>query len=102
VTAQNWDGSPESLKQIEADSVLMIHINKFWLEAKDDLVFRTTIKASVHLSIHLGVKREGKAFTRNVEIEREKTVFGGGAEHIGQMMNEILTDVFDAFLLNPY
>jgi hypothetical protein len=97
-----WDGRPESLKAIDADSVLMIQIKKFWIEGKDDLFLRTSIKASVHLTIHLGVKKEGKAFTKNVEVEREKTVFGGGSEQIGQMINEILTDVFDAFLLNPY
>jgi uncharacterized lipoprotein YajG len=97
-----WDGRPESLKTIDADSVLMIQIRKLWVDGRDDLILRTSIKASVHLTIHLGVKKEGKAFTKNVEVEREKTVFGGGTEHIGQMINEILTDVFDTFLLNPY
>jgi len=102
VFIQNWDERPESLKQIETESVLMIHIKKFWVEGKDDLLFRTTIKTSVHLVIHLGVKKEGKVFTRNVEVEREKSVLGGGTEHIKQVMNEILTDVFDTFLSNPY
>ena len=102
MTLPAWDGSPESLKTIGADSVLMIQMKKFWSEGKDDLFLRTSIKSSVHLTIHLGVKREGKVFTKNVEVEREKTVFGGGSEQIGRMINEILTDVFDAFLLNPY
>jgi uncharacterized lipoprotein YajG len=102
MTIPAWDGRPESLTAIDADSVLMIQIKKFWTEGQDDLFLRTSIKTSVHLTIHLGVKKEGKAFMKNVEIEREKTVFGGGSEQIGQMVNEILTDVFDAFLSNPY
>jgi hypothetical protein len=98
----NWDGVPESLRNIGPDSILLIQIKRFWVEGKDDLLLRTRIKASVHLVIHLGVKKEEKVFTRNVEVEREKTVFAGGPEHMGQMVNEILTDVFDALLSNPY
>ncbi len=98
----SWDGTPESLRNIGADSILLIQIKRFWVEGKDDLLFRTSINTSIHLVIHLGVKKEEKVFTRNVEVEREKTVFAGGPEHMGQMVNEILTDVFDALLSNPY
>ena len=32
VSISNWDGKPESLKNIEADSILMIEIKRFWTE----------------------------------------------------------------------
>jgi hypothetical protein len=97
----SWDGQPESLKDIGADSVLMIEIKRFWTDGKG-APFKTNVKALVHFVIHLGVKKEGKVFTRNVEIEREMTVTRSTPERVEAMMNGILTEIFDAYFSNPY
>jgi len=101
ISVSHWDGKPESLKNMETDSVLMIEIKKFWTDGKAS-TFKTTMKATVQLVIHLGVKREAKVFTRNVEVEREMTVARSTPERVETMINQILTDIFDAFFSNPY
>ena len=97
----NWDGKPESLRNMETESVLMIEIKKFWTDGKASL-FKTTMKATVQLVIHLGVKKEGKVFTRNVEVEKEMTVAKSTPEKVEAMINQILADIFDTFFSNPY
>ena len=97
----HWDGQPESLKSIETDSVMMIEIKRFWAEGKASL-FRTNIKTGVKFVIHLGVKKEGKVFTRNVEMEREMTVARSTPERVEAMINQMLTDIFDSYFSNPY
>jgi hypothetical protein len=97
----HWDGNPESLKPMETDSVLMIEIKKFWTDGKSS-PFKTFVKASVRLVIHLGVKKEAKIFTRNVEVEKEMTIARSTPERVEAMINQILTDVFDTFFSNPY
>jgi hypothetical protein len=58
VPIPNWDKEPESLKNIGADSILMIEIKRFWTEGI--AVGRgTKVNTSIYLSIHLGVKKEG-------------------------------------------
>lgn len=101
VSIPNWDGKPESLKAIEADSVLLVEIKRFWTEGKAG-TFRTNAKTSVHLMIHLGVKKEGKVFTRNVEVEKEGTWARLTPERVETMVNQTLTDIFDGFFSNPY
>jgi hypothetical protein len=97
----SWDGQPESLKNIEADSVLMIEIKKFWTDGKG-APFKTNVKTIVQLVIHLGVKKEGKVFTRNVETEKEMTVPRSTPERVEVMINQILTEIFDSYFSNPY
>jgi len=101
VPISNWDGEPESLKNIEADSVLLIEIKRFWTEGKA-ATFRTHAKTSVHFVIHLGVKKEGKVFTKNVEVEKEATLARLTPERVEAMVNQALADIFDAFFSNPY
>jgi hypothetical protein len=101
ISISNWDGKPESLKPMESDSVLMIEIKKFWTDGKSSS-FKTTVKAAVQLAIHLGVKKEAKVFTRNVEVEKEMTVARSTPERVEAMINQMLTDVFDTFFSNPY
>ena len=101
VPVPNWDGKPESLKNMEIDSVLMIEIKRFWTEAKAS-AFRTTIKTVVRFVIHLGVKKEGKVYTRNVEMEKEIIEARATPGKMEAMINRILTDVFDAYFSNPY
>jgi hypothetical protein len=101
VSISDWDMKPESLKNIKADSVLMVEIEKFWTEGKSSL-FGTKVKTSMQFLIHLGVKKEGKVFTRNVEVEKEMTVVRLTPERVEQMVNQILTNIFDQFFSNPY
>jgi hypothetical protein len=101
ISISHWDGKPESLKNIETDSVLMIEIKRLWTEGKASL-FRTHVKTAVQFVIHLGVKKEGKVFTRNVEVEKEMTVSRSTPEKVEAMINQMLTDIFDSYFLNPY
>jgi hypothetical protein len=97
----NWDEKPESLRNMETDSVIMIEIKRFWVEGKASL-FKTHVKASVQFIIHLGVKEKRKVFTRNVEVEKEMTVARLTPERVEQQMNRILVDTFNSYFNNPY
>lgn len=101
IMVQEWDGKPESLKRIEADSVLMVEIRKFWTEGKS-APFRTNVKTSVNFLFHLGIKRGGKVFTRNVEVEKDVTLTRLTTEKIEEMVNKIISDIFDSFFSSPY
>ncbi len=101
VPVSHWDGKPESLRAIEADSILRIEIKRFWTEGRAG-AFRSTANTSVHLLIHLGVRREGKVFTRNVEVEKEGTYARLTPKRVEAMVNQALTDIFDSFFSNPY
>ncbi len=101
VPIPSWDGKPESLKDMEIDSVLMIEIKRFWTEGRAS-AFRTTIKTVVRFVIHFGVKNEGKVYTRNVEMEKEITEARATPEKMEAMINQMLADVFDAYFSNPY
>ena len=101
IPISDWDANPDSLKNMETDSVLMIEIKGFWTEGNASL-FRTKVKTTVRFVIHLGVKKEGKVFTRNVEVEKEMTVPRSTPERVETMMNQMLTDIFDSYFSNPY
>jgi hypothetical protein len=101
ISVPNWDGKPESLQNMETDSILMIEIKKFWAEGRGHL-FRTDLKTMIHLVIHLGVKKEGKVFARNVEVEKEVTLPRLTQEGMEQTVNQIMSDIFDHFFSNPY
>jgi hypothetical protein len=101
ISMADWDGEPESLKNLKTDSVLAIEIKKFWAEGKV-IPFKPNLKISIHFIVHLGVKKEEKVFTKNVTLEREMTIFNLTPEKVEQNLNEILTDVFDAYFSDPY
>jgi len=101
ISIPNWDGNPESLKDIDADSVLMIEIKRFWTEGKAS-PFRTNIKTTVQLVVHLGMRKEGKVYTRNVGVEKEVTAARSTPQRVEMIMNQILTDIFDSYFSNPY
>ncbi len=101
ISIPNWDGKPESLKDIDADSVLMIEIKRFWVEGQASL-FKTHVKTTVRFVIHLGVKKESKVFTRNVEVEKEMTMVRSTPQRMETIMNQVLTDILDSYLSNPY
>lgn len=101
IPVSDWDGKPGSMKMVGADSVLMIELKKFWIEGQA-IPFRTNVKTSVHLVIHLGVNKEGKVFTRNIEVEKEATLARLTPERVEDMVNQTLTDIFDGYFSNPY
>lgn len=101
ISIPSWDGQPESLKNMEADSVLMIEIKRFWTDGTG-APFRTNVRTVVQMVIHLGVKKESKVFTRNVESEKEMTVPRSTPERVEAMINEMVTEIFDAYFSNPY
>ena len=101
VPIPNWDREPESLKNIGADSILMIEIKRFWTEGIA-AVRETKVTTSVYLVIDLGVKKEGKVFTRNVYVMKENTVAGLTPAEVEQIFNRILTEILNNFFSNPY
>jgi hypothetical protein len=96
-----WDGQPESLKEINADSVLMIQIKKFWAEGRAQ-PFRTMVTSSASFVFHLGVKKEGKVYTRNVDIEKELAVPRMTPERMEQAVNDMLAEMLNTYLSKPY
>jgi hypothetical protein len=48
------------------------------------------------------VKKEGKVFSKNVELEKEVTVARLTPARLEMMINQMLSDIFDAYFLNPY
>ena len=101
IPISNWDRKPESIKNIEVDSIMKVEIKRFWIGG-EAIRSRTKINTWVYFVIHLGVKKEGKVFTRNVYVGKEEMVSKLTPEKIEQMVNQILTEVFDSFFSNPY
>lgn len=101
VPIPHWDREPESLKNTEADSILTIEIKRFWTEGIAE-VRGTRVITSIYLGIYLGVKKEGKVFTRNVYVMKENTVAGLTPAEVEQILNRILTEILDNFFSNPY
>jgi len=101
VSVSEWSGKQESMKNIEADSILAVEIKRFWMEGITTRA-KTKMNTSVYLVIHLGVKKVGKVFTRNVFIAKERAIARLTPEEVEQTFNQILTNIFDNFLSNPY
>jgi len=101
VRVSEWDRSPESMKGLETDSVLAMDIDRFWIEGTASL-FRTNVKTFVQLAIHLGVKKEGQVYTKRVEFERETTVASLKPEKAQEMINQVISEGLDTYLMNPY
>lgn len=101
VSVPQWDGKPESLKGLEADSILMVEIKEFWSQGRAGAL-GTKIKTSIRLAIHLGIKQEGRVYSRNVEVEKEATVARSTPERVEEIINQMLGDIFDAYFSNPY
>ena len=101
VSVPQWDGKPESLKGLDADSILMIEIKEFWSQGRASAV-GTKIKTSIRLAIHLGVKQDGRVYSRNVEVEKEVTAARSTPERVEETINQMLADIFDAYFSNPY
>ncbi len=101
VSVSQWDGKPESLKGLDADSILMVEIKEFWSQGRASAV-GTRIKTSIHLAIHLGIKQEGRVYSRNVEVEKEATVARSTPERVEAIINQMLVEIFDTYFSNPY
>jgi hypothetical protein len=101
VPIHNWDGKAESLKNVEADSILTMEIKRFWTEGITS-GRGTKVITSIYLVIHLGVKKEGKVFSRNVYVMKERTVPVLTPDEVEQTLNRNLSRTLDDFLSNPY
>ncbi len=101
VPLPRWDGNPDSLKEIDADSVMMIEIRKFWAKSKTE-VWGGEMNISVQFLIYLGVKKENKVFTRNFQVDRSDTTLRVTPKWMEEAINPILTQIFDSFFSNPY
>ncbi len=101
IPIHNWDRKAESLKNVEADSILMIEIKRFWTEGITT-GRGTKVVTSIYLVIHLGVKKEGKVFTKNVYVMKERTIPVLTPDEVEQILNRNLARTFDDFLSNPY
>jgi hypothetical protein len=97
----DWDGKPESLKNLGMDSVLMIEIKRFWTEGRA-AAFRTNVDTSIYLTIHLGVKKEGTIFSKKMYVDKKTTLARLTPERMEQMINQSLAEMFDSFLFEPY
>ncbi len=89
------------MKNLEVDSVLMIEIKRFWTEGRA-ATFRTNVNTSIYLTIHLGVKKEGKIFSKKVYVNKEMTIARLTPDRVEQMINKTLTEIFDSFFSDPY
>ncbi len=97
----DWDTKPESLKNMEPDSILKIEIKRFWTEGF--LAAQgTKLVTYIYLVIHLGVKKEGKVFTRNVYTEKESKVGALTPAEVELVLNGTLAEILDDFFSNPY
>jgi hypothetical protein len=101
ILISDWDGKPESLRNMAADSILKIEIKRFWTEGIA-AVRGTNVITSIYLVIYLGVKKEGKVFRRDVYAIKESAVPRLIPAGVEQMVNQILTEILDAFFSNPY
>ena len=103
VPVPDWDGQPAALRNLETDSILSLEIKRFWTEAKGSL-FRTRVVTKASFVARLGVKKEGKVFTRNMDLEKEMTLpnWKWGRDQMERMISQTLGDIFDEFFSNPY
>ena len=101
VPISNWGGKEESLKNIEADSILMIEGMRFWSEGTVRGQ-ETNVNTSIYLMIRLGVKKEGKVFKRGVYTIKENSMVELTPAGMGRVINQTLTEILDGFFSNPY
>ncbi len=100
VMLSDWDGKPDSLKKIETDSILRVEIKRFWIEGRA-LSFRTQVVVRAQFVIHLGIKREGKVYTKNMEMEKEFYLPRLTPQRMEQTANQVLSEIFDHFFSHP-
>lgn len=101
VPISNWDGKEESLKNIGADSILMIEIMRFWAEGMVS-ARGTNVNTSIYLAIRLGVKKERKVFRKDMFTIKENSIVGLTPAGVEQIINQTLNDILDTFFSDPY
>jgi hypothetical protein len=103
VPVSDWNGQPDALRNMETDSILSLKIRRFRTEAKGSL-FKTEVVSKVSFIVFLGVKKEGKVFTRTIEFEKEMSFpnWKWGRDRMEEIISQNLRDVFDEFFSNPY
>jgi type II secretory ATPase GspE/PulE/Tfp pilus assembly ATPase PilB-like protein len=55
----------------------------------------TKVQSLARIAFHLGVKKEGKVFTRNMEVEKELTWAKLTPERVEETVNQILTEAIE-------
>jgi hypothetical protein len=101
VSLPDWDGKADSLEKMGVDSVLKIDTKRFWIEGRD-VSARANMHISIHLTVHLGVKSEGRVFSRDVYVERNRTFSRMTPQGLEQRINRILANLIEDFLRDPY
>jgi hypothetical protein len=95
----NWDGVQESLNSIETDSALKVDIERFWIEGR--VIPRgINLSASIDLTFHLGLKKEGKMLTQRAYSSKQRTFTQWRPESAELMINQALTEILDAFFFS--
>jgi hypothetical protein len=101
VSLPAWDWTPASLRDLNVDSALLVEIKRLWIEGKGSLL-ATDVRASARLLFHLGVKKEMKVFTRNIEVDKEMSMTRFTPEAAEEIVNQMLAEMFDAYFSKPY
>jgi hypothetical protein len=101
VSVPAWDRKVESMGGLALDSVLGIIIKTFWVEAKMSPL-QTKVNLSIHLISHLGVRRLGRVFTKNVVIEKNVTFGALGPLELAQLVNRTASDALESVLRDAY
>jgi hypothetical protein len=99
VPVSRWDDKQEFLKSIEADSVLMIEIERFWTEGRT-VARGTNVNTSIYLTIHLGLKKEGKVLTERAYASKDMILKRWIPGEVELTINQALTEIFDSFFSN--
>jgi hypothetical protein len=96
VLVSTWDGKQESLKSIEADSVLMIEIERFWIEGRT-VPRGINVSESIYLTFRLGLKKEGKVLTQRAYSSKQRVFNQLTSENAELMINQALAEILDSF-----
>ncbi len=96
IFVSSWDGNPEALKDLEADSILRIDMKRFWIEA-EAVGGRTRVNTSFYFDIFLGVKKEKSVLKQKVYVGKEIMDSNFTPEKLENFINRTLSNVFDDF-----
>jgi hypothetical protein len=100
VLISNWDRKKESLKDAEADAILSVLIDRFWVEGRTAPAPK--LETTLYLSFRLGVKKEGVVFTKRVYFGTNETVTRFTPERMERAVQQAVASVFESFFSDPY
>jgi hypothetical protein len=100
VSLSEWNGKKGSLKDAETDSILSVHIERFWVEGRANPTPK--LQTTLYLNFRLGVKKEGSVFTKRVYLGSTETVARFTPERMERAVRQALTNAFESFFSDPY